>query len=67
MQKSLHNLRDTARPCTTLISNVVKGLERERYLFRPSKLAQELVLASYGTPALSTTVSGSIIGLKDKV
>jgi len=67
MQKSLHNLLDTA-PLYPRRSVSVSNLRNEVvYLFRPSKLAHELVLASYGTPALSTTVSGSMIGLKDNV
>lgn len=34
------------------------------YLSFPSKLAQQLALASYGTPILNTIVSGRMIGLK---
>lgn len=37
------------------------------YLSRPSKLAQEEVRASYGTPTRRTIVSGRMIGRKDKV
>lgn len=37
------------------------------HLSRPSKLAHELVRASYGTPIRSTMVSGNIIGRKDRV
>lgn len=37
------------------------------YLSRPSKLAHEVVRASYGTPILKTMVSGRMMGRNDSV
>lgn len=39
----------------------------QTYRSRPSKLAHELVRASYGTPARSTIVSGRMMGRKESV
>lgn len=42
-------------------------MHAETHLSRPSKLAHELVRASYGTPMRRTIVSGRIMGRKDSV